>query len=255
MKVDLISDLGEGFGNYQFGNDEEMMKYITSANIACGFHAGDPHVMRKTVELAKKYGVEIGAHPGFPDLIGFGRRFMHCTETEIKDYITYQMGALREFATISGLRIQHVDLHGALGMMVMGEDEKVARAALEAISALDKDIIVTGLPHPNAFRYMAEKMGIRHVSLFCADREVTNTGNIVFTRKGSEIEDYDAMAERALRVVKEGKVITETGEDIDLKVESILIHGDGPGAPKLAKAVLETLTKNGVEVTPLKNIV
>ena len=123
LKVDLNCDMGESFSIYQMGNDEEIMPYITSANIACGFHGGDPHIMRKTVELAKKYGVGIGAHPSFPDMMGFGRRHMNCTPAEVKDYVTYQMGALREFASANGLKIQHCKPHGALYMMAM-EDEK-----------------------------------------------------------------------------------------------------------------------------------
>ena len=160
-KVDINCDMGESFGLYEQGNDEEMMKYISSANIACGFHAGDPHVMRKTVELAKKYNVGIGVHPGFPDLLGFGRRAMACTPSEIKDYIIYQMGALREFANIFDVKLQHCKPHGALYMRAM-EDKQVARAILEAIHAVSKDMIVFALNN-SEFMEEAIKMGIPEI--------------------------------------------------------------------------------------------
>ncbi|MFS8580136.1 MAG: 5-oxoprolinase subunit PxpA [Novibacillus thermophilus] len=252
MKVDLNCDMGESFGSYEMGQDDEMMQFITSANIACGYHAGDPQVMRNTVELAKKYGVGIGAHPGFPDLMGFGRRYMHCTPSEIKNYVIYQLGALREFASISGLTIQHMKPHGALFMMAM-EDEAIARAILEAIGEMGEDIIVFAL-NRSAVIEVGEKMGIPIAKEGYADREHTATGSIVLTRKGPTITDVDAMAKRVVRMVKEGKVETNTGEDTELDVQTVCIHGDTPGASELAKAVRASLTSAGVEVTSIRNI-
>jgi UPF0271 protein len=252
MKVDLNCDMGESFGSYEMGQDDEMMQFITSANIACGYHAGDPQVMRNTVELAKKYGVGIGAHPGFPDLMGFGRRYMHCTPSEIKNYVIYQLGALREFASISGLTIQHMKPHGALFMMAM-EDEAIARAILEAIGEMGEDIIVFAL-NRSAVIEVGEKMGIPIAKEGYADREHTATGSIVLTRKGPTITDVDAMAKRVVRMVKEGKVETNTGEDTELDVQTVCIHGDTPGASELAKAVRVSLTSAGVEVTSIRNI-
>src|SRR5690625_4077951 len=157
-KVDINCDMGESFRLYTQGNDEEMMKYITSANIDCGFHAGDTHEMRKTVELAKKYDIAIGVHPGFPDLIGFGRRYIDCTPSEIKDYITYQMGALREFANVFNVEIQHCKPHGALFMQAM-EDKKIARAILEAVHVTNSDIIVFAVNNSEMLEE-ATKMGV-----------------------------------------------------------------------------------------------
>lgn len=251
-KVDLNCDMGESFALYQLGNDEEMMQYITSANIACGFHGGDPHVMRKTVDLAKKYGVGIGAHPAFPDLMGFGRRYMNCTPAEIKDYITYQTGALREFATGCGVRIGHVKPHGALYMMAM-EDEKLARAILEAIADVDSNTVVFALNN-SAVLEVGQKMGIPVAKEVYSDREHTATGSIVLTRKGPFIQDYREMAQRVVKMVKEGKVLAHTGEEVAITADTVCIHGDTPGAPQLAKAIVEALQENGVQISPIREV-
>ncbi|MED1471300.1 5-oxoprolinase subunit PxpA [Bacillus salipaludis] len=251
LKVDLNCDMGESFGLYQIGNDEEMMQYITSANIACGYHGGDPHVMRKTVELAKQYGVAIGAHPSFPDLLGFGRRHMSATPSEIKDYITYQMGALREFAAALGMKIQHCKPHGALYMLAM-EDEQVARIILEAIAEIDINTVVYAMNH-SAVVEAGKKIGIRVAKEVYSDREHTATGSIVLTRKGPSIQDFNKMAERVVRMVKEGIVVANTGEEVSLKAETICIHGDTPGAPKLAKAIVEALRAENVTISPIQD--
>lgn len=252
LKVDLNCDMGESFGSYPLGNDEDMMQYITSANIACGYHAGDPHVMRKTVELAKKYGVDVGAHPSFPDLMGFGRRYMSCTPAEIKDYVIYQLGALREFASANGVRIQHCKPHGALYMMAM-EDEKIARAILEAIAAGDEETIVFALNH-SAVADVGQQMGIPVAREVYSDRQHTKTGSIILTRSGQTIESYEDMAQRVVRMVSEGKVKTDTGEDITIAAETVCIHGDGPGAVQLAKAVSEALTAEGIDIVSAKHL-
>lgn len=252
-KVDLNCDMGESFGLYELGNDEEMMQYITSANIACGFHGGDPHIMRKTVALAKKYGIGIGAHPAFPDLLGFGRRYLTCTPNEIKDYVLYQVGALREFASIEGVEIQHCKPHGALYMRAM-EDKDVARAILETMHAIDPDMIIFAMNHSEVLEE-AMKMGVPVAKEVYSDREHTETGSIVLTRKGSEIRDYDALAQRALRMVKEGKVITYDGKEVSIKAETICVHGDTPGASTLAKKIVEALQEANVQITPIKEII
>lgn len=253
FKVDLNCDMGESFGLYEQGNDEEMMQYITSANIACGFHAGDPHVMRRTVELAKKYEVGIGVHPGFPDLLGFGRRDLACTPSEVKDYVTYQMGALREFTRAMDVKLQHCKPHGALFMKAM-EDKQIARAILEAIHDVDSDMIVFSLNN-SVFMEEAKKMGIPIAKEAYSDREHTENGSIVLTRKGSPITDYNQMAERVVRMIKEKKVITYDGKDVSIEAETICIHGDTPGAPQLAKAIVQALNKNDVEILPIQQII
>ena len=252
LKVDLNCDMGESFSIYQMGNDEEIMPYITSANIACGFHGGDPHIMRKTVELAKKYGVGIGAHPSFPDMMGFGRRHMNCTPAEVKDYVTYQMGALREFASANGLKIQHCKPHGALYMMAM-EDERLARAILEAIAEVDAKIIVFALNN-SAVVEVGEKMGISVAREVYSDREHTADGSIILTRKGSVIHNYQEMADRVVRMVKEGIVVTHTGEEAPIKADTVCIHSDTPGAAELAKAIVKSLRENGIQIVPIHEV-
>ncbi|WP_338470520.1 5-oxoprolinase subunit PxpA [Niallia sp. XMNu-256] len=253
VKIDLNCDMGESFGLYEIGNDEEMMQYITSANIACGFHGGDPYVMKKTVALAKKYGVGIGAHPAFPDLLGFGRRYMTCTPDEVRDYVTYQLGALREFCRAQDVQIQHCKPHGALFMKAM-EDKQLARSILEAVHDAGPNMIIFALNQSEVYEE-AIKMGIPVAKEVYSDREHTETGSIVLTRKGSEIKDYDEMAQRVVRMVKEGKVLTYDGNDVSIEAQTVCIHGDTPGAPILAKAIVRALNAAEVEITSIKNIV
>lgn len=252
-KVDLNCDMGESFGLYTQGNDEEMMKYISSANIAAGFHAGDPHVMRQTIQLAKEYDVSVGVHPGFPDLIGFGRRDMNCTPQEVKDYVIYQMGALREFAKLYDVKIEHCKPHGAL-FMKANEDREIARSILEAMQEVDPNMIVFAFNNSEMY-HQAVEMGVPVAKEAYSDREHTEDGSIILTRKGSAIQDYEAMADRVVRMIKEKKVITYDGKDADIEAETICIHGDTPGAPKLAKAIVEALKKNEIEIVPVRQII
>lgn len=252
-KVDLNCDMGESFGLYELGNDEEMMQYITSANIACGFHGGDPHMMRKTVALAQKYNVSIGAHPAFPDLLGFGRRALNCTSAEIKDYITYQVGALKEFAAAEKLELQHCKPHGALYMQAM-ENKEIARAILETVHTINPNMIVFAMNQSEVVNE-ALKMGVPVAKEVYSDREHTETGSIILTRKGSEIKDYDEMAKRVVRMVTKGRVVTYTGKDIFIRAETVCIHGDTPGAVRLAKCIVEHLKEAGAKIIPAKNII
>lgn len=252
-KVDLNCDMGESFGLFQLGQDEEMMPYISSANIACGFHGGDPHVMRQTVALAKEHGVEIGAHPGFPDLLGFGRRAMDCTAGEVKDYITYQVGALREFARSADVPVSHCKPHGALFMRAM-EDRGLARAILEAVHSINPDMLVFTLNNSEMMNE-ASKMGIRTAAEAYADREHTESGSIKMTRKGAAIADYNELAQRVVRMVKDGKVTTYDGKSADIKAQTVCIHGDTPGAPILAKTIVEALTQNGIEIVAAGKVI
>lgn len=252
-KVDLNCDMGESFGMYAMGNDEEMMQYITSANIACGYHAGDPHVMRKTVGLARKYDVKIGAHPSFPDLLGFGRRYMNCSPSEVKDYVIYQMGAIREFAKCYGASLHHCKPHGALYMMAM-EDESLARALLEAIAEVDSELVVYALNN-SAVAEIGREMGIPIALEVYADREHTVTGSIVLTRSGPQISDYVQMAQRVVGMVQSGTVTANTGEEVGLQVDTICIHGDTPGAVTLAKTIRESFEAAGITVASASEVV
>ena len=233
-RVDLNSDLGESFGNYTIGMDEEILKYVSSANVACGWHAGDAMVMEKTVALAKEFGTAVGAHPGFPDLVGFGRRNMAVTPDEAKAYVRYQ----------------HVKPHGALYNMA-AVDEKLAIAMCEAVYEVDKDIIFMGLAGSKMIT-AAEKVGLRAASEVFADRAYNDDGTLV-SRKlpGAVIKDKDLAIKRVIRMVKEGKVESINGNDIAIKADSICVHGDNPKALEFVKNIRETLIAEGVEIKNL----
>ncbi|CAB3391198.1 LamB/YcsF family protein [Kyrpidia spormannii] len=250
MQVDLNCDMGESFGAWTMGRDEEMMKYISSANVAGGFHAGDPHVMRRTVELAKAHGVAVGIHAGFPDLVGFGRRYLRCTPQEVQDDLIYQLGALREFASLYGLKVQHVKPHGALYMM-MADDEDLSRAVIDAIQRVDSSLILYCMEASATYR-VANEMGQRVAAEFYAGREYANDGKILFTRKVETALDPVKAADRVLRAVRENRVTTAEGEDIPVRVDSICIHGDTPGAPELARVIRQHLMEHGVEIRPFE---
>lgn len=245
--------MGESFGLYTIGNDEEMMKHISSANIACGFHGGDPHVMKRTVQLAKEYDVAIGAHPGFPDLMGFGRRYITCTPEEVKDYVIYQMGALYAFAQAFEAKLQHCKPHGALYMMAMS-DEKIARAVLEGIASFSENLIVFAFNN-SAVVHVGETMGIPVAKEVYADREHTKDGSIILTRSGPSIENYEDMANRVVKMIKEGKVTTHDGLEADILAQTVCVHGDTPGAAQLVKEIRKALQQENISVEPAKHIV
>jgi UPF0271 protein len=253
MKMDINCDMGESFGAYKLGLDEEVIKYITSANIACGYHAGDPLVMERTISLAKEHGVSVGAHPSFPDLMGFGRRNMDATLPEIKGYVIYQIGALQAFAKAQGLRVEHVKAHGALYLMAV-EDEKISEALVEAIASVDKDLIFVALAGSKGEKMtkIGEKIGLRVAYEAFPDRAYTPEGTLVSRRQpGAVIKEPDVVAQRALMMAKEGKVVAIDGTEIPLQAETLCVHGDTPGAVNLVKNIRETLTAAGVEVIPL----
>lgn len=248
--VDLNSDLGESFGAYKMGMDEEILQFVSSANVACGWHAGDAVVMEQTVALAKKYGTAVGAHPGFPDLVGFGRRNMAVTPEEAKAYLTYQLGALAAFTKSAGLPLQHVKPHGALYNMA-AVDDKLAMALAESVYEFDKSIIFMGLAGSKMLA-AAQKLGLKTASEVFADRAYNEDGTLV-SRKlpGSMIKDKDLAIRRVIRMVKEGKVESISGKDIDIKADSICVHGDNPKALEFVKTIRETLTAEGVEIQNL----
>ncbi len=257
MKIDINCDMGESFGAYKLGLDEEVIRYITSANIACGFHAGDPLVMEKAISLAKNHGVSVGAHPGFPDLMGFGRRNIDATLTEIKGYVIYQIGALQAFAKAQGLRVEHVKPHGALYLMAV-EDEKISEAIVDAIANVDKDLIFVALAGSKGemMTKIGERVGLRVAYEAFPDRAYTPEGTLVSRRQpGAVIKDPDVVAQRALRMAKDGKVVAIDGTEIPFRPETLCVHGDTPGAVDLVKKIRQTLTEAGVEVTSLSKFV
>lgn len=253
-RVDLNSDIGESFGNYKLGLDEEVAKYITSANIACGWHAGDAMVMDKTVKLAVKENVAIGAHPGFPDLLGFGRRDMKLTKEEAKNYIKYQVGALWAFAQSEGVKLQHVKIHGAFYNMA-AKDPVLARAIAEAIYETDKDLILLGLAGSEMIK-AGKEVGLKVAHEVFADRAYNADGTLVArSKEGSMIHDKDLAISRVVRMVKEGKVTAITGEDINIKADSICVHGDNPQAVEFVLSIRKSLEENNIQIAPIKEFI
>ncbi len=255
IQMDLNSDVGESFGAYTVGLDDQVIPYLTSANIACGFHAGDPRVMRRTVALAKRFSVEMGAHPGFPDLVGFGRRNMEAALEEIQDDVIYQVGALQAFARAQGAALQHVKPHGALYNMAAA-NPKVWEAIAEAVAEVDRKIILVALASSN--REVLAGIGKRHAIRFAfeafPDRAYQRDGSLASRReKGAVLHDHEVVAQRALKMALEGNVIATDGAEIQLKADTLCVHGDNPAAVLMVRRIREELTAAGVEVTPMKN--
>lgn len=253
--VDLNSDLGESFGAYTIGMDSEVMKYVSSSNIACGWHAGDPLIMNDTVKEAVKNGVAVGAHPGYPDLLAFGRRNMDITPDEAKAYMLYQVGALSAFTKAHGTKLQHIKLHGAFYNTACIKTD-LADAIVDAIlDTFGKDIILLALSGSYILKRGAEK-GLRVAHEVFADRAYNVDGTLV-NRKlpGSMIHDKDLAIERIKRMVKEGKVTAIDGSDIDIKADSICVHGDNPEAVAFVKAIRENLEADGIQVKSIENFI
>ena len=254
FKVDLNSDLGESFGAYTLGLDNEVIAHVSSANVACGYHAGDPLVMEKTVAAAKAAGVAVGAHPGYPDLMGFGRRNMVCAPKEVKAYVKYQLGALMAFTKSNGVPLQHCKPHGALYNMA-GKDLDLALAIAEAIAEVDDKIILLALANSKMVE-AGKQVGLRVASEVFADRAYQADGSLV-PRKlpGAVIHDTDVAIARTVRMVKEGKVTAITGEEVPLEVHSICVHGDNPSAVAFVKNIRARLEEEGVTIAPIAQIV
>ena len=251
-KIDFNCDMGESFGMYKMGLDEEVIKHITSANIACGFHAGDPNWMRTTVKLAEEHGVAIGAHPSFPDLSGFGRRAMNASALEVKNDVIYQMGALQAFT--GAKRLQHVKQHGAMYNMAV-DDQDLATAICEAVLEVDSDIVLLALAG-SQWISVAEDLGLRVGREIFADRALNTDGTLVSrTKEGSVIHDIQEVVDRSLRMVTEGKAVAISGEVIEVEADSLCLHGDTPGAVDMAQALKQALVAEDVEVTPLGELV
>jgi 5-oxoprolinase (ATP-hydrolysing) subunit A len=250
VQVDLNADMGESFGRWTLGNDEALMPHLTSANIACGFHGGDPHVMRKTVELALEHGVGIGAHVALPDLLGFGRRRMAVSAAELHDYVLYQAGAMAAFAEAAGGRLQHVKPHGALYVMVQG-DAELAQGVADAVAETGDGVIL--LLAGKTVSDAAQNAGVPFVPEGYVDLDYAGDGSLVIERV-KQLRDPQATAVRAVRLVTEGKVQTLDGGDLALKARSICVHGDAPNAAEIAAAIRSSLEAAGVELAPLANL-
>jgi 5-oxoprolinase (ATP-hydrolysing) subunit A len=241
--------MGESYGRWKLGNDEAVMPYLTSANLACGFHAGDPHIMRESVALAKRHGVAIGAHPGLPDLMGFGRRALNVSAAELKDYIQYQTGALSAFARAAGETLQHVKPHG-IQYTMFERNPDLARACAEAVAELDPSLILMTMADTR-FDAEARATGTRVAGEGFADRPYTRERELVWPRV--VITDPERAAEQAVMMAREGKVRTVDGDIIDVNVQTICVHGDTPGVENIVAAVRKALEQEGLIVKPLRD--
>jgi len=262
MRIDLNCDMGESFGRYTIGNDAAMMPYVTSANIACGLHAGDPLVMERTVRLAQEHGVGIGAHPGFPDLQGFGRRAMQLTPEEVEAFVLYQIGALAAFAKGAGAELVHVKPHGALYNLA-ARDRSLAEAIARAVARFSRgsaslttgQLILVGLANSLLVEAGLEA-GLPVAREAFADRAYEADGSLRSRRlPGAVLEDPAQAAEQAVRIVRDGLVIAYTGEEVAVRAETICLHGDTPTAVEIAKTVRRELEAAGIAVVPMADLV
>jgi UPF0271 protein len=247
VRIDINSDLGESFGAYSIGHDAGLMHAITSANVAAGFHAGDPSVLRDTIRMAKENGVAVGAHPGFPDLVGFGRRELNVTPREAEDMVLYQVAAVAGVAAAEGVKVQHVKPHGALFNMAVRNVE-LSAAIARAVAAFDRSLILFGLPGSEILN-AGRAAGLRVAAEVFADRAYEPDGSLASRRKaGSVIHDPDAVVARAVRMVKERTVIATDGSAVALEADTICVHGDTPGSDALAAKIRAGLQAAGVTV-------
>ena len=254
MDIDLNADVGEGFGCYSIGDDAALMKIVSSANVACGYHAGDPVIMETTVGLALANGVDLGAHVGFPDLLGFGRRQMQCEPKELAAYVLYQLGALSGIAEARGARVTHMSFHGALGNMAAA-DYALAEPLVAAVAAFDRELIVSVSTNTQIER-AAEKHGLKVARTFLADRAYTDAGDLV-SRKlpGAVIKDPEEILQRIKRLLDDGVITSIDGKKLPIKVQSILLHGDTPGAVDNAAAIRREIEANNGRIVPASRLV
>jgi 5-oxoprolinase (ATP-hydrolysing) subunit A len=245
--IDLNSDLGESFGRWTLGDDAALMESISSCNVACGFHAGDPEVMRRTVRLARDNGVAVGAHPGLPDLVGFGRRAMSVAPAQVEDFVLYQIGALEAIARAEGVKLQHVKPHGALYNMAI-RDRALADAIARAVAAFDRSLLLFGLPGTELLR-AGEAAGLPVAAEGFADRAYEPDGSLTpRSQPGAVMHDAAEIVARAVRMVREGVVNARDGEEIPMRVATICLHGDTPGSHELTRRLREGLEQAGIKV-------
>jgi 5-oxoprolinase (ATP-hydrolysing) subunit A len=251
--IDLNSDIGESFGVWTLGDDARVLDCVTSANVACGFHAGDPHVMLQTVHAARERGVAIGAHPGYPDLVGFGRRSMTCSAEEVYAFCLYQIGALAAICRAEGVPLCHVKPHGALYNQSCS-DGQLARAIALAVHGAAPDLILLGLAGTE-HEAAARDIGVRFAAEAFADRAYQPDGSLVpRSRTGSILHDPAMIAARVIQMVSEGTVEADGGGTIPLRVDSICVHGDNPAACQVVAAVRSALDKTGTRVRSLREV-
>jgi 5-oxoprolinase (ATP-hydrolysing) subunit A len=249
MKIDINSDMGEGFGRYRVADDAALMEVVSSVNVACGFHAGDPSIMASTVRTAKERNLGLGAHPGLPDLMGFGRRTMAIDAEEMTNMLIYQLGALQGFAAAAGYPVTHVSYHAAFGNMALA-DRALADALTSAIKAVDRDLVVYSMPDTEVER-SARAAGLRTMQLFLADRAYRADGSLVPRGlSGAVMTSADDVAARVQRFLDSGTVVTIEGESIPMRARSILIHSDTPGSAELARRVRGAVEDYGATVAP-----
>ena len=250
-RIDLNADVGEGFGAWAMGSDADLLALVTSANVACGFHAGDPAVMDRTVALAVRSGVALGAHPGYPDLRGFGRRAIHADPADVERDVLYQVGALQAFARAHGTRVVHVKPHGALYNQA-AEEEPLARAVARGIARAGRELILVGLASTEVMARAAEAEGLRFAAEAFADRRYNSAGTLQSRREpGAVLTDPAAAAAQAVKIAVEGLVRAIDGREIPLRADTLCLHGDNPSALANAAAVRRGLEAAGVAVRPL----
>jgi UPF0271 protein len=255
--IDLNCDLGEGFGTYALGMDAAVMPHISSANIACGWHAGDPVIMHKTAQLAAALGKGCGAHPGYPDLLGFGRRAMAVEAGELKHYLTYQIGALEAFCRANDTRLRHVKPHGSLYHAILKEED-TATAVIEAIAKVDPDLIYVTLAGPKGATVarLGEQYGLTVAREAFPDRAYNNKGTLVPRgQPGAVIENAREVVDRALLMATRGQVVSVDGDLIELRADTLCVHGDTPGAVEMVKKIHSALEAEEIEVVPMMRAV
>lgn len=246
-KVDLSADIGESFGVYNYGTDEEIVKYISSANVACGFHAGDPTILAKTISIAKKYNIKVGAHPGYPDILGFGRRKMNISRQDLQNYIIYQIGAISSFLKINNLSLQHVKPHGAM-MHYFEESLEKADIFAEVIFNLNKDLIIVGISGGEVIK-AAKLRGLKCAEEVYADRSYQSNGKLVpRSKKNAMITEHKYAVQRIVKVIQTNELETENGTMIKVKPDTICVHGDSLIALNFVKLLRAELKKNDIEV-------
>ena len=249
--IDINCDMGEGFGPYAIGNDGEVMKHITSANVACGFHAGDPMTINKTIRLAIQFGVAVGAHPGYPDRMNFGRRRMECSQDEIRNYLIYQIGAMKSFCNVYKIRFQHVKLHGALYHAAMS-DAATAETVASVISDIDREIIYVAQPNSKGAQ-IAKDAKLQVIYEAFPDRGYLDSGELAPREwADSVIEDPKEVALRALMIARDGIIVALNDRSVDMHANTLCIHGDNPAAPEIAKEIRKTLSENNIKVRSMR---